>query len=116
MDKKELEEKRKELEAQEAEQKEQKELTQKEKEAWINFLKVRRANLLRLVASRRVKSVNRAIKRNRVTPQGELGAGRPFNNRANTSNRKGIHSRVYNEYKKRLYEQFKRVAKKQSVQ
>ena len=91
-------------------QEEKKELTEEEKKQWINFLKVRRENLFRLVASGKVRSVNRAMKRDRILPNGILKWSRPFNNRANTSTRKGVHSRVSNEERKRLYETFKRRA------
>ena len=91
-------------------QEEKKELTEEEKKQVINFLKVRRENLLRLVASGKVRSINRAMKRDRILPNGILKWSRPFNNRANTSTRKGIHSRVSNEERKRLYETFKRRA------
>ena len=91
-------------------QEEKRELTEEEKKQWINFLKVRRENLLRLVASGKVRSINRAMKRDRILPNGILKWSRPFNNRANTSTRKGIHSRVSNEERKRLYETFKRRA------
>lgn len=53
------------------------------------------------------KSVNRAIKRGHVTPNGLIIPKRPFNNRANTSKRKGVHSRRTNELKKQIYEQIK---------
>lgn len=49
------------------------------------------------------KSVDRAMRRGDVTKYGTLVPKRPFNNRANTSNRKGVHSRVMNEYKKSIY-------------
>ena len=49
------------------------------------------------------KSVARAMRRGDVTKYGTLVPKRPFNNRANTSNRKGVHSRVMNEYKKSIY-------------
>ena len=91
-------------------QEDKKELTEEEKNQWINFLKVRRENLLRLVASGRVRSVNRAMKRDRILPNGILKWSRPFNNRANTSSRKGVHSRVSNEERRRFYETFKRRA------
>ena len=91
-------------------QDEKRELTEEEKKQWINFLKVRKENLLRLVASGKVRSVNRAMKRDRILPNGILKWSRPFNNRANTSTRKGIHSRASNEERKRLYETFKRRA------
>ena len=44
------------------------------------------------------KSVARAMRRGDVTKYGTLVPKRPFNNRANTSNRKGVHSRVMNVY------------------
>ena len=49
------------------------------------------------------KSVARAMRRGDITKYGTLVPKRPFNNRANTSNRKGVHSRVMNEYKKSIY-------------
>ena len=56
---------------------------------------------------KRFKSVNRAIKKGHVTYWGTLIPKRPFNNRANSSNRIGIHSRKTNEEKKQIYEQIK---------
>ena len=53
------------------------------------------------------KSVRRAIRRGNISPIGLSVLNRPFNNRGNTSKRTNIHSRSMNEYKKRLYEQFK---------
>lgn len=53
------------------------------------------------------KSVNRAIKRGHVAPNGLIIPKRPFNNRANSSKREGVHSRGTNELKKQIYEQFK---------
>lgn len=53
------------------------------------------------------KSVNRAIKRGHVAPMGLIIQKRPFNNRANTSSRRGVHSRGTNEFKKFIYGQFK---------
>ena len=41
---------------------------------------------------------------------GILKWSRPFNNRANRSTRKGVHSRVSNEERRRFYETFKRRA------
>lgn len=67
-----------------------------------------------LITSRKVRSLRRAFKRGRLTPDGTL-ITRPFNNRANTSKRKGVHSRVMNEINKRDYELFKRKANKQSL-
>lgn len=110
------EEKIKEQEVQQEVEKKEPEITEEKRKVWMEFLKRRRENLLRVAASKRVKSINRAIKRNRVTPQGELAPKRPFNNRANTSTRKGVMSRVGNERNKRLYDAFKRFANKESVQ
>lgn len=53
------------------------------------------------------KSVNRAIRRGDATPWGAIMPKRPFNNKANSSNRKGVHSRKTNELKKQIYGQFK---------
>ena len=53
------------------------------------------------------KSVRRAIKRGHVSLDGIIFPKRPFNNRANTSRRKGHHSRVMNEVKKSIYGQLK---------
>lgn len=55
----------------------------------------------------RFKSIRRAIRRGLVSPSGTICPKRPFNNRANTSRRKGHHSRVMNEVKKSIYEQLK---------
>lgn len=53
------------------------------------------------------KSIRRAIRRGHVSPFGEIYPKRPFNNKANTSKKKGIHSRPLNELKKQIYEQLK---------
>lgn len=53
------------------------------------------------------KSVNRAIRRGHVAPNGLIIPKRPFNNRANTSKRKRAHSRSANELKKQIYGQIK---------
>lgn len=53
-----------------------------------------------LYASSKVRSLRRAFKRGRLTQFGLLVSKRPFNNRANTSKRKGAHSRTGNEQKK----------------
>nr|DAE29017.1 MAG TPA: hypothetical protein [virus sp. ctPYc18] len=54
------------------------------------------------------RSVRRAIRRNNVTPEGTIIPRRPFHNKANTSKRKGVHSRESNEEKKRIYASIKR--------
>lgn len=53
------------------------------------------------------KSIRRAIRRGLVSPSGTICPKRPFSNRADTSRRKGHHSRVMNEVKKSIYEQLK---------
>jgi hypothetical protein len=55
----------------------------------------------------RFKSVRRAIRRGLVSLYGAVLPKRPFNNKANTCKRKGHHSRVLNERKKMIYEQFR---------
>lgn len=64
-------------------------------------------NLRYYDAVSKVKSIRRAIRRGKIAWNGLLAPHRPFNNRGNTSRRTNIHSRSMNEYKKRLYEQFK---------
>lgn len=51
----------------------------------------------------KVKSIRRAIKRGRMSFSGVLYPWRPFNNRANTSKRKGVHSRYVDEIKRHIY-------------
>jgi hypothetical protein len=60
-------------------------------------------NLIIFEAVTKYKSVARAMRRGDVTKFGTLVPKRPFNNRANTSTRKGTHSRVMNETKKNIY-------------
>lgn len=55
----------------------------------------------------RYKSVARAYKRGHISLTGDIYPKRPFSNRANTTKRKGRHSRVMNELKKNIYEQYK---------
>lgn len=61
-------------------------------------------------AAKRVKSIRRSIKRGKISMIGTFLPKRPFNNRANTSKRKGVHSRVMNEQKKKAYGFIKRKA------
>lgn len=49
------------------------------------------------------KSVRRAIRRGNCTITGIIVPKRPFNNRGNTSERSGKHSREFNELKKSIY-------------
>lgn len=60
------------------------------------------------------KSVNRAIKRGDVTSNGLIVPKRPFNNKANTSKRIGVHSRKTNELKKQIYGQLKQYQRRTS--
>ena len=55
----------------------------------------------------RFKSIRRAMRRGHVTTEGMIMPRRPFNNKANTSKRNGVHSRSTNELKKKIYGQFK---------
>lgn len=67
-----------------------------------------KVNLRFFECVRRFKSVNRAFRRGRITNYGVIVPNRAFHNRKNTSKRKGVHSRVANEEKKRLYAEYKR--------
>ena len=62
----------------------------------------------------RFKSIRRAMRRGHVTTEGILMPRRPFNNRANTSERRGIHSRSTNELKKKIYGQLKQYQRRAS--
>lgn len=58
-------------------------------------------------AVNKVRSIRRAMRRGRISIDGQIYPKRPFNNRANTSERPGVHSRVMNETRKDIYGQFK---------
>jgi hypothetical protein len=62
-----------------------------------------------LYASYAVKSLRRAFRRGRITQNGNLIPHRPFNNRKNTSKRKGADSRFVTTEKKKVYEYVKRI-------
>lgn len=49
------------------------------------------------------KSIRRAIKRGDSTETGGMVPRRPFNNRANTSERIGVESRSFNHIKRKVY-------------
>lgn len=51
------------------------------------------------------KSMSRAIKRGHIAPDGTVYPKRPFNNRANTSNRK-VNSRTLNNLKQNIYKEY----------
>ena len=62
----------------------------------------------------RFRSIRRAMRRGHVTTEGIVMPRRPFNNRANTSKRKGVYSRSTNELKKKIYGQFKQYQRRAS--
>lgn len=64
-------------------------------------------NLKTFECVRKFKSVLRAFRRGNITSYGEVIPKRPFHNRKNTCKRAGHHSRSYNEFKKRLYGEYK---------
>lgn len=68
-------------------------------------LKVNLSNLRYFEGVSKFKSIKRAIKRGLVSPSGIFYPKRPFNNRGNSSKRKGKHSRKINEAKKQIYVQ-----------
>lgn len=49
--------------------------------------------------------MNRHRRRQLIFPNGVAAPKRPFNNRANTSRRPGVHSRTTNQIKKKIYAQ-----------
>lgn len=63
--------------------------------------------LVTFEAVSKFKSVNRAIRRGHVFSNGLIIPKRPFNNRANSNNRKYTHSRKLNELKKQIYGRIK---------
>lgn len=58
---------------------------------------------------RKFKSVGRAMRRSNMLDDGTIVPNKPFNNRANTSKRKGKHSRSTNELKKEIYGRIKNI-------
>jgi hypothetical protein len=78
-------------------------MSNEEFKEYIETNKNRPLNLMSYIATQRFKSVRRAIKRGNVNVFGTILPDRPFNNRGNTSSRKGKHSRSTNELKKRIY-------------
>ena len=56
----------------------------------------------------KARSINRAAKRGHfINWMGEYSHTRPFNNRANTSKRKGVHSRTESQENRQLWESIK---------
>ena len=64
-------------------------------------------NLCNFSGVSKFKSIARAYRKGYISRWGDVYPKRPFNNRGNTSKRKGKHSRVFNEKKKAIYAQFK---------
>lgn len=71
-------------------------------------------HLITYAGVHKFKSIRRAIRRGHVTTEGIIIPRRPFNNRANTSKRKGVHSRGTNELKKKIYGQLKQYQRRAS--
>lgn len=71
------------------------------------ILKVLYMKFSSLAASRRYKSVQRAVNRSRITPFGDPIPKRPFNNRKNTCKR-GKNSRYMSTQRKHWYEERKK--------
>ena len=55
------------------------------------------------------RSLRRAMRRGLISVNGWAVPKRPFNNRANTSSRKGIHSRSVNQEKREIYGRLKEI-------
>lgn len=68
---------------------------------------INRNTLMTFEAIKVFKSLSRAMRRGHVMPNGVIAPTRPFHNKANTSKRKGVHSRKFNEEKKKIYGQLK---------
>lgn len=66
-----------------------------------------RNTLMTFEGVRVFKSLRRAIRRGQVLSNGVIAPTRPFHNKANTSSRKGVHSRKFNEEKKKIYARIK---------
>lgn len=64
-------------------------------------------NLYNFSGISKFKSIGKAYRKRYISRWGDVYPKRPFNNRRNTSKRKGKHSRVFNEKKKTIYAQFK---------
>ena len=64
-------------------------------------------NLCNFSGVSKFKSVGRAYRKGNISRWGDMYPKRPFNNRGNSSKRRGKHSRVLNQRKKAIYVQFK---------
>lgn len=82
------------------------------KQTEIILKELPKISLQYFAAANKFKSVNRAIRRGNVTDWGLIIPKKPFNNRANTSERKGVHSRVHNENKKAIYAELRKYGKR----
>lgn len=69
--------------------------------------------LMSYLAVGRYKSVRRAIRRGHVTYNGVIMPSRPFSNKSNSCKR-GKHSRIMNEEKKKIYARIKDYRRKHS--
>lgn len=87
--------------------KEKGEVVERELMGLEEFKKYVGNNLITFEAISKFKSIKRAIRRNHVMENGIMIPKRPFNNRANNSNRKGVHSKFNNELKKVIYGQYR---------
>lgn len=88
-------------------------MSQEEFEKYISY-GIMILHLITYEGVHRFKSIRRAIRRGHVTTEGIIIPKRPFNNRANTSKRKGVHSRSTNELKKKIYGQLKQYQRRAS--
>lgn len=75
-------------------------------EEFVEYVK-NSLNLCNFSGVSKFKSIARAYRKGYISRWGDVYPKRPFNNRGNTSKRKGKHSRVFNEKKKAIYAQFK---------
>lgn len=87
--------------------KEKGEVVERELMGLEEFKKYVGNNLVTFEAVSKFKSINRAISRKHLMENGTIIPKRPFNNRANKSNRKGVHSKFNNELKKVIYGQYR---------
>ena len=75
-------------------------------EEFVEYVK-NSLNLCNFSGVNKFKSIARAYRKGYISKWGDIYPKRPFNNRGNTSKRKGKHSRIFNEKKKAIYAQFK---------
>ena len=78
-------------------------------EEFVEYLDKNRP-MLSFEGVKKFKSVQRAIRRGLMMSNDIIFPKRPFNNRGNSSKRKGVHSREMNERKKKIYGTLKTTA------